>query len=444
MIRVALRAIRAHLGRLLLSVVAVMLGVAFVAGTFSLRATLSSTFDGIVDAGLPADVYVRAADAAAATDAQPAPAATFPLEIADALGQVDGVRAAIPEVSGPIVLVGADGTAVVSQGPPSFGLGLHESDPEVDIVAGRAPERAGEIALESSALESSGLAVGDETSVVLGGEVVPVEVVGELRLGAPVAGATIVVLDAATATSVYAPDGRIGSVAVYAEPDVAPDALAADVSDALGSVAGADDVEVVTGDELREESREQIGQVLGFVSTFLLVFAGVALFVGAFIIANTFQMIVRQRQREYAMLRAIGASPTQVLASILLQAAVVGVIGSALGVGAGVALVAGLREAFARFGMELSGSVPLDTATVVVSLLTGTLVSVVAAAVPARRAAVTPPVEAMRDDVVSTDGASRARTVVGALLLAGGVAAVAAATAGSVGDRGTVLGVGAA
>ncbi|WP_199423873.1 ABC transporter permease [Actinotalea solisilvae] len=446
MTRVALRGIRSHLGRFLLSILAVLLGVAFVAGTFSLRTMMSSTFNDIVDSGVAGDVYVRGLEVAEGAGGPDgfATLGRIPLTIAEDVERVDGVAAVVPEVTGPIVLVGADGTAVMTSGPPSFGLGLHDDDPTAEVVDGREPTGAGEVALESSTLETSGLAVGDTTSVVLGGEVLPVEVVGEVGFGAPVAGATIVFLDMATATAVYAPDGAVTSIGAYAEDGATQEALRDRVADAVAGLPGLDDAEVVTGEDVRADSREQIESALGFISTFLLVFAGIALFVGAFIIANTFQMTVRQRQREFAMLRAIGASPTQVFVSILVQAVVVGVLGSALGVAAGVGLVSVLRQVFGRFGMEMSGSIPLDGFTVLVSIVTGTVVSVVAAAVPARRAALTPPVEAMRDDVATHDRASRVRAAVGAVLLAGGLAAVVAATAGTVDDRGTVLGVGAA
>lgn len=444
MTRVALRGIRSHLGRFLLSILAVLLGVAFVAGTFSLRTMMSTTFNDIVESGVTGDAYVRGVEVAEAMGPEGPQLGRFPLEVADDVAEVDGVAAVVPEVSGPVVLVGEDGTAVMTSGPPSFALGLHPDDPSAQVVDGRAPSGPDEVALESSTLETSGLAVGDPTTVVLGGQVVPVEVVGEVGFGAPVAGATIVFVDMPTATAVFAPDGQLTSLGVYAEDGVSQEQLADRVAEAVSGLEGLDDAEVVTGEELRADSRAEIESVLGFISTFLLVFAGIALFVGAFIIANTFQMTVRQRQREFAMLRAVGASPTQVFASILVQAVVVGVLGSVLGVAAGVGLVSLLRQVFGRFGMEMSGSIPLDGFTVAVSVVLGTLVSVVAAAVPARRAALTPPVEAMRDDVVTSDGASRVRTALGAVLLAGGLAAVAAATAGSVEDRGTVLGVGAA
>ncbi|KGM13302.1 ABC transporter permease, partial [Cellulomonas bogoriensis 69B4 = DSM 16987] len=439
--RVALRGVRSHLGRFLLSVLAVLLGVAFVAGTFSLRAMLSSTFGELVDTSMLGDAYVGGPTGLETEG----PGTRVPLDLVDPLLEVDGVDAAVPEVSGPVVLVGADGTAVISGGgAPSFATGLHPDEPATEVTGGRAPSGPGEIGLETNTLRTSGLAVGDTTTVVVGGEQpVEVEVVGEIAFGAPVAGATIVFLDPATAESVYAPDGLVAAIALYGDgrdEQTLVDAVTA----ALAPELQAAGVEVRTGEELRTETREQVEQILGFVSTFLLVFAAVALFVGGFIIANTFQMTVRQRQRELAMLRALGASPTQVFTSILVQALVVGVLGSALGVAAGVGLVAVLREVFAAMGMELSGRIPLDTSTVVVAVLVGTLVSLVSAAVPARRAALTPPVEAMRDDVVVHDGSGRWRTASGALLVALGVAAVVAAVQDGNGNDGALLGVGAA
>lgn len=445
MTRVALRSIRSHLGRFLLSVLAVLLGVAFVAGTFSLRTMLSSTFTDIISSSLVGDAYLRGAqEAAGGVGGDPTAGGTgrnrIPLAVAEEAAQVDGVRAVLPDLTGPVVVVGADGTAVISGGgAPSFGVGLHPQDPAATVVSGRAPEGAAEIALESTSLAASGLEIGDTTTVLLGEGLAEVEVVGEVAFGAPVAGATIVFLDVATAETVYAADGTVATVAVYADDGVAESQLVQRLEAALTDPA----VAVVTGEELRTESEASVQEVLGFISTFLLVFAAIALFVGAFIIANTFQMVVRQRQREFAMLRAVGASPAQVLTSILVQALVVGVLGSAVGVGAGVALVAGLRGFFAAMGMELSGRIPVDGFTVLVSVLTGTLVSVVAAAVPARRAALTPPVEAMRDEVTTHERGSALRAAAGAVLLVGGVVAVVAATRG-IDDAGRVLGVGAA
>lgn len=423
MLRVAVRGIRAHLVRFLLSLLAVALGVAFVAGTFSLRTMMSSTFDGIVDAGTPGDAYVRAEPAEGTsvvegTSAGPA----VPMTLADDIAALDGVAHAIPEAQGSIVLVGADGTAVQSTQAPSLVFSYLPDDPSLDVVAGRGPERPGEIALETATLATSGLEIGDTTQVVLGGQLSDAEVVGRFDMGAPMAGATLVVVDPGTGYALFAPDGKVADIAVYAADGTTP----AELVDAIAPLVPGD-LQVVTGQQLRDENKDAIGEMLGFVTTFLLVFAAIALFVGAFIISNTFAMSVRQRMREFALLRAVGASPAQVFASILVQAAVVGLIGSALGIAGGLGLVQGLKAVFEAMGMDLAGDIPVDGATIGVSLVVGTVVSVLAAAVPARRAALVPPVEAMRDDVVVPERSIRVRAVLGALLTGLGAAAVLAA-----------------
>jgi putative ABC transport system permease protein len=423
--RVALRGIRAHLVRFLMSVLAVALGVAFVAGTFALRTMLSGTFDGIVDAAAPADLYLRVQQAegsSVVTGSANATGASVPQELVEEVAAVDGVAHAVPGVSGSIVLVGKDGTAVQSTQAPSFAVMYVPDDPSLQVVEGRGPERPGEVALETATLDSSGLAVGDTTTAVLGGQVTPVDVVGRVDLGGPMAGATIVLVDAQTATDVLAPEGGVNEIAVYAADGTSVQQLV----DRISPLA-TPGTEVVTGDDLRAENKTEIASQLGFVTTFLLVFAAIALFVGAFIISNTFAMSVRQRMRELALLRAVGASPFQVFASVLVQAAVVGLLGSALGIAGGLGLVSVLRVGLGTVGMDLVGDIPLDVPTVVVSLLVGTVVSVLAAALPARRAALVPPVEAMRDDVATPEKSLRWRAIGGLVVTGLGVAALAVA-----------------
>lgn len=433
MVRIALRGIRAHLGRFLMSLLAVALGVAFMAGTLSLRTMLSTTFDGIVAAGTTGDVYVRGSDDAAGANPMDLGGPgrnSVPMALADRLADLDGVADAVPEVSGPVVLVGKDGTAVQSTQAPSFAMAM---DRTVDLVAGRAPRDAGEIALEEATLDASGLAVGDTTTLVTNGQIAPVTVVGEVSLGGPMAGATIVLLDRATATAAFAPDGRVQTIALYAKDGVSETDLARAVEPVLRP---ADHAEAITGETLREQTRADINEMLGFLTTFLVAFAAIALFVGAFIIANTFQMWVRQRMREFALLRAVGASPRQVFGSIVVQSAAVGLVGSAIGVVLGFGLVQLARLGLEAVGMNLAGDVPVTVTTVVVCLAVGTLVSVVAAAVPARRAALVPPVEAMRDEVATGERTSRLRIVAGALLAVGGVGLLVAAATGGDADGG--------
>ncbi|MBK5248018.1 MAG: ABC transporter permease, partial [Actinomycetales bacterium] len=445
MLRVSLREIRAHWVRFALSVLAVVLGVAFVAGTFSLRTMLSSTFDSIVESSVQGDAYIRGAHATA-SGAQEGQLGmelrnAVSTDLVDEIEATDGVARALPDVQGPIVLVGANGTAVINGHAPSIGLALYPDDPTVRMVQGRAPTGPEEIGLESSALVASGLAVGETTTIVLNGQLREVEVVGEGTYGTPTVGTTLVFLDSAVATETFAPEGLVPSIAVYGDDGVSEPDLATALDTVVAAHPG-DDLEVLTGEQMRAETSKAINQVIGFIGTFLLVFASISLFVGAFIIGNTFAMSVRQRQREYALLRAVGASPLQVFAVVLGQAAVVGLVGSALGLVSGVALVDLMRTVLDRFGMELSPEASLSTPTVLWSLGLGTAVSMVAAALPARRAALTAPVEAMRDDVTVTERSLRWRAVVGAVLLLAGAAATGVAVRGTVQNTGPWLGGG--
>lgn len=425
MTRIALRGIRDHLGRFFMSVLAVALGVAFMAGTLSLRTMLSSTFDGIVDVGAAAGAYVRGTQASAGADPTSMSISgrnSIALSIAQQIEAVNGVASAIADTSGPVVLVGQDGTAVQSTQAPSFATGFDAArDPSVTMVAGRPPHGATEIALESATLASSGLAVGQHTKIVVNGQVSSVQVVGEASLGGPMAGATIVLLDPTVATQLFAPDGRVQTIAVFPEDGVSENELVEAIAPILTP-----DSEVVTGETIRDETRQEVDVTLGFLTTFLVVFAAIALFVGAFIIANTFAMWVRQRVREFALLRAVGASPLQVFGSIVLQAAVIGLIGAAVGVALGFGLVELTRVGLEAVGMNLAGDIPVTGPTILVSLVVGVVVSVIAAAVPSRRAALVPPVEAMRDEATTDDRSSRWRVVVGVAVSALGIALVSA------------------
>ncbi|UKJ63734.1 ABC transporter permease [Cellulosimicrobium cellulans] len=426
MIRVALRGVRAHVVRFVLSVLAVTLGVAFVVGTFAFRGMLSSTFDDIIATTLTADVYVRGSQEVTGDAAGPGGGGggngfagdrtLVPADLAADVEAVDGVARAVPDVSGPVVLVAADGTAVVTTGPPSTAFSIDPEDPSLTLLDGAWPA-AGEIVLEQSAAETAGLTTGDETTVVLGGEPTPVTVSGVFGIEAAAAGAVLVGIDGETARDVYAPDGMVPQLSVWSSQtsgDIDEDALA----ERVGAVLP-DGAEAVSGEQARAEASEAVEEVLGFVETFLLVFAAIALFVGAFIIANTFAMSVRERLRELALLRALGASPGQVFTSVLVQALVVGLVGGSLGVLAGAGLVRVIRWGLALAGMEFSGRVPLGTPQVVAAVGLGAVVSVLAAVLPARRAAAIPPVQAMRDDV-APDRGTGVRAVGGIVLVAAG------------------------
>lgn len=447
MFKVTWRGIRQHLVRFILSILAVVLGIAFVSGTFSLRTMLSSTFDSIIESSMTGDIYLRgpvvsssggSGDQAGGGAPTNAVRSNIPMTLADDVTSLPGVDRVVPDISGTLILVGGDGTAVSSGGAPTIGLAA-SVDSTLVYDQGKEPTTASEIALDSATSTKADLSLGQSTKIILDGQIRDVTVSGIFTFDAPAAGAVIVEIDKQSAIEAYAPDGTVPSIAVYVDKGASVNTVMSEIDKALPAEAK---VDVASGDDVRAESQDAINQMLGFVGTFLLVFAAIALFVGGFIISNTFTMVVRQRMREIAVLRAIGASPSQVFASVVGQAAIVGVVGSAIGILGGLGLVELLRAVFSAMGMDLGGSIPLEPATVIISLVTGVIVSVVAAALPARRAATVPPVDAMRDDVQPSERSLRVRTIIGLVLFVGAIGALIGSLQGD--KDGVLLGVGAA
>ena len=413
MVRVALRGVRAHLVRFCLSVLAVALGVAFVAGTFALRTMLSSTFTDIVATTTLGDAYVRGSEPAGGTGGpdriSPEVRNPVPLTLVDELEAVDGVAAVLPDVQGPLVLVGADGTAVQSTQAPSFAFSYDPRDPAVDVVAGRAPAGADEIAVESASLAASGLAIGDATSVVVGGEVRPVTVVGEMGLGAALAGATVVFLDPATAEAAFAPDGTVATISVLADDGLTEQQLVDRLAPVLADVgrpgggghrgrgARAVDREHPHGPRVHHDVPAGLRGDLAVRRR--LHHRQHVLHVGPAADARARPAAGGRARRRCRCSPRSCCRPRSSGWSARSSAWPAGSGSSSCSAGCS-----------ARFGMELTGRVPLDGFTLVVSVLVGTLVSVLAAALPARRAALVPPVEALRDEV----------TPAGALADAGG------------------------
>ena len=286
-------------------------------------------------------------------------------------------------------------------------------------MSGRGPATSAEVAVESSTLKRSRLQVGDHTQALVGSKPRQVTIVGEVSFSTSLAGATIVLVDRATALEQFAPDGTVPSFSLRAAPGVSQQQLRDRVAPTLPATA-----EAVTGATVTKELNDDVGQALGFINTFLLVFAGVSLFVGAFIIANTFSMLVAQRTRELALLRAMGASRWQVRRVVLGEALILGLFGSVVGIGAGIGIAAGLKAAMNAIGLEIAGGLPVHARTIVVSLIVGTLVTVISALLPAIRASRVAPVAAMRDDVATPVAGVFRRGLIGVVVLAAGVALV--------------------
>ena len=429
MLRATLRSLLARKLRLLLSATAVVLGVAFVSGALVLTDTLGRVFDDLfVSTGQKTDVEVRGKalfEGDGGTTRAPVPASLVPR-----LRQVPGVAAVTGDVIGYAQVVGKDGKAYGSNGPPTFGQNFDDEPltSAYTLREGAGPGRD-EIAIDARTAEQTGYVVGDRVPVLLPEGQDSFVLSGVFGFGENdnLGGASITAFEQGLAEELFAEPGELFSVRLAATPDVDPDQLRTSVAQVLPA-----EVEAVTGADSAQEQADEVKGFFGFFQTFLLVFAGIALFVGAFLIFNTFTILVAQRQRELALLRALGASRRQVTLSVVAESFLVGLVASVLGLGLGVGVARGLQALINSFGGALpSGPLVIASRTVLVSVLTGLLVTVAAALLPARRAAAVPPVAAMRDAAVP-ERSLRRGTVVGAVLLVIGAAVLALGLQGEI------------
>ena len=431
--------------RFVMTALAVIIGTGFVAGSLTFGDTLEQGFDELFTSIVgEADVVIRAAgdDGEVLLDDTGRLAGTFPTEVVDTLAALDEVRVADGEVEGIAILVNAAGEPIGQFGPPTIGVSasVHEELDPADLRSGRWPAVEGEVAIDAGTARTQGWEVGDPVGVVLDGPVRTSEVVGVFGIGEldNLAGASVVVLDRASALARLGTDGELTAAYVAAEDGVDDEALVAAVTAALG-----DGYSVLTAAEVAEEQQAAIAPFVDIFSIALLVFAVVALLVGSFLIFNTFTIVLAGRLRELALLRAVGAGRGQLLVAVIGEAAIVGAIGGAIGAGFGLLVARGLQAVLGTVGIELPGQgLVVLPRTVVVAIVVGIVITIAAAAVPARRAVRIPPVAALTEVAVAAPvGRGVWRTVLGGLLLALGVGAL---TATLVADAGpVVLGVGA-
>lgn len=440
MIKISLRSIRAHPVRFLLTLLAVTLGVGFVAGTFVLRSMMATSFSSLVDTTISSDAYVMAGSGGGGGIGGGSAGTAVPMSYVaeiEALPEVEKVNVSL---RGTVVLLGSNDLPVGSLGPPSMLVAFDGDGSGWTFTQGRPPVGDGEIGLEEKTAVTAVLTIGDTTQVINDAGPHDVTVTGIATSGAPQLGAVIVLVDFPTAREWLGAPDTASSLSVDAADGVTQEELVEAITPILSG-----DFTVTSGDDRRAELNETIDTGLGFVSTFLLIFAAIALFVGGFIIANTFTMTLRERARELALLRALGASPSQIFGSVLVQAFVIGLIGAGLGLAVGMALIYGVRALLDRFGMSFGDQIPLDATTIVVAVVVGVVVCLVASALPARRAALTPPVDAMRESEPSGERPLRVRTILGVSMLVLGLASVTLAVQNQWPDlEGWLLGAGAA
>ena len=414
--------------RLAMTVTAVVLGVTFVVGTLVLTDTATALFaDQFADANSGVDIVVRSASAfdsgmGVEVERDPLPAATV-----EDVGAIDGVADAAGLVSGQALLYAPNGEAIIPKGPSAGASWAPAPFGLFGVRDGRAPAGPGQVAIDAATARTHGFSVGDAITVQTTGPPDEYRIVGVVGFGDrdSLPGATVAVFDLATAQQAFDVDG-LSQVSVVAADGVAVDDLRARLGGALGptvEIASSQDTAAAAADAARDQ--------LQFLPILLGVLAVTALLIGGFLIANTFSILVAQRTREFATLRAVGATGRQVTASVLGEAAVVGITASALGTLAGVVAAQGMRALISAFGVALpDGPLVVAGRTVAAGLAIGIVVTIVSAVGPARRAARIPPVEAMREGATSDRPVGRPRIVVGAFIATVAIVLLATSLAG--------------
>ena len=421
------RGMLAHKLRLILTTASIALGVAFLAGTLILTDTMKVAFDqlfGKVSSGTDAVVRTHASyDQFAGVGLDRAP---IKADVLDLVRKVDGVRAAEGSVTGYALLTDTHGRAVLTKsGGQTAGYSLTADKKlrgEVNIRTGHAPTGPGQVAIDATSAAKHHIPLGSQIKVLFRGPTKTFTVVGTVGYGKSndLGGTTSAYFDTTTAQQVLGTPGEYDSIGVSAKPGVTPAQLAKRIDAVLPKGS-----EAVTGAKVAKESSDAIAKDLRFVGVLFSIFAGVALFVGSFIIWNTFTMIVTQRSREIALLRAVGATRRQVLRNLLTEALLLGVLSSAVGVGLGVGVARGLTKLMDLVGLSLpSTAEQIEPRTVWLPVLVGTIVTVVAALIPARRATKVLPVEALREATPGSGKPSRLRGAIGFVLTGLGLTGV--------------------
>ncbi|MFF6995562.1 ABC transporter permease [Streptomyces sp. NPDC008313] len=444
MFRTALRNVFAHKARLLMTVLAVMLGVAFVSGTLVFTNTISDAFQKSSAKGFDqVDVAVRAESQEDSGDRIGKTAELTPGLLAMA-SEAPGADSAVGVVNGFTAIAGKDGKLIgggfESQGGNYWGT----DDPRYPLTEGHAPHGAGQVAIDSGTARRAGYEVGDTVRLSIDGPVLTPTVSGVFTTddGNVAAGGSLALFDTKTAQKLFDRVGEYDEIDVRAAAGTSQTALRASLDKTLPR----DKVYTTTGRQLADDQAEMIDRQMSGMKTGLLVFAGIALFVGTFIIANTFTMLVAQRTRELALLRAVGASRRQVTRSVLLEALVVGLVAAVTGLAAGIGIGAGMRSLMGTLGATVpDGPLVVSSGTVATALLVGVLITMLAAWLPGRRAAKIPPVAAMSSvHAKATTKSLVVRNALGALLAGAGVAVVLYATTMDGSDGQAPMGFGAA
>jgi putative ABC transport system permease protein len=444
-LKTSMRNFLAHKGRMALSAVAVLLSVAFVCGTLVFTDTMNTTFDKLF-AATSSDVTVSSKDASdgGETTSDNGKPPVMPASVVDQVRDANGVKSAegtVVSTSVTVVDADKDNLSPTSGGPTIVGSWNGNDARTMEITSGAAPKGAEQIMVDADTADKHDLKLGDEIGVIsaVGTHTAKISGIAEFTVTNP--GAAIFYLDTKTAQQTL-----VGESGVYTNVNVTAASGVSDVQlkkNVVAELGG--DYKVLTAEETAEANQESVGEFMNVMKYAMLGFAGIAFLVGIFLIINTFSMLVAQRTREIGLMRAIGSSRKQVNRSVLVEALLLGVFGSVLGVGAGVGLAVGLMKLMGMMGMDLStDDLTVAWTTPALGLLLGVVVTVLAAYLPARRAGKISPMAALRDAGTPADAkAGWIRGGIGLVLTgAGGASLYLAGTADKATDGSLWLGLG--
>ncbi|MFF3540601.1 ABC transporter permease [Streptomyces platensis] len=400
MLRTALRNVLAHKARLMMTALAVLLGVAFVAGTLIFSDTVSSAVKKASEKnldGVAVSVQAEAADSSPDVGKDGKRTTLVDEKLADKIRALPGVQSVRSNVNGTATVAGPDNVPLGHDWQnlaTNFQPDKDGHDPRYPLLKGRGPAAGDEIALDEATAKASGRKIGDSVRLATDGPVLTKKLVGIVSTDDPqvTAGGSLTLFDTATAQKLFLHPGQFDELVIAAASGADQEALTDKVSEVLPK----DRATATSGTVLAAEQSRMVASQNEALTQTLLTFAGIALFVGVFIIANTFTMLISQRSREIALMRAIGASRRQVVRSVLAEAALLGLISSAVGFALGTGLAVGLRAVLEANGAGFpDGPVVISPAAVLSALGVGVVVTVLAAWLPSRKAAKIAPVEAL-------------------------------------------------
>ncbi len=438
----AVKSLWARKVRAMTTTFAVVIGVAFVAGSYVLTDTIFAAFDEIFSESLKGTSVVVTAKNPVEQENGEVP--TISAGLLPKVKQTKGVRLASGAIFTPGGFFDSEGDAIGTKFAPKFiSSTLPGSLESLTYVDGHPPQGPREASLDESAADAAGLGLGEDIRIVGQGSAKSYRLVGFTRLGsASFGGASIAQVTLPEAQRITHKRGRFDQISVAAEPDVSAETLKRRIARVMP-----ESVRVETAQENADRGSEEIRDDLGFLRIVLLVFAFVALFVGAFLIFNTFSITVAQRVTEFGMLRTLGASRAQILTSVVVEALTIGLLGALLGIAGGYAIAELLNALFEAIGIDLpTTGLVMETRTIVVAFAIGIVVTLVSSLVPAVRSTRVPPIAAMQ--AFSAPVSRRRRLLYGVASVLLGVAGLAMVLiglfgSGDAGARAGLMGAGA-